>query len=89
MCFLGFVFKAFNFLIARTEIPRNTHVSKKVCHRGARFAMSWQDFKPTGFLVLGALDSSLQNWGALLKNVWGAQVPWPCSSGKNKLEAPR
>ena len=66
VCFLGFVFKAYNFIIAQTEIPRNTHVPKNVSHRSARFAMSWQHFKSIGFLVLGAIDSSLQNWGAFL-----------------------
>ena len=78
MCFLGFVFKAINFTIALTEIPRNTLVSKKVCHRSARFAMSWQDFRPTGFLVLGAIDRSLQNWGALRTKRTGGSAPMNC-----------
>ena len=61
--------------LAQTEIPRNTHVSKKVSRV---------------FLILGAIDSSLQNWGALCtKGLGRSAVMILFGGGNNKQEAPR
>ena len=52
--------KALNFFISQSEIPRNTHVSNSVRHRSARIAMSCQEVKSSGVLMLGAIECSLE-----------------------------